>query len=218
MATRLKDGKYNCSGHYDRGFTTCTNGKIIAAATVERRVLAGVKAHLISPAAIALAVSRYQEAAEEHQRMIDRERAPMEKELIEIGRRLERAQVMFMEEIIDLDTLKARTAPLETRRRELSALLSDDVSAAPARLDPGIAEAYRRLAENLHLAIEGDRRGPAPRVAQTDRAGGHRPDERSGQVRSTSARQLGRQSGLTRCPWVCAPGASKRLPRVDLGC
>ena len=40
-------------------------------------MLAGVKAHLISPEAIALAVSRYQEAAEEHQRMIDRERAPM---------------------------------------------------------------------------------------------------------------------------------------------
>ena len=155
-AMTLKGGKYNCSGHYDRGSTTCTNGKIIAAATVERRVLAGVKAHLISPEAIALAVSRYQEAAEEHQRMIDRERAPMEKELIEIGRRLERAQVMFMEEVIDLNTLKARTAPLKTRRQELSALLSDGVSAAPARLDPGIAETYRHLAENLHLAMEGE--------------------------------------------------------------
>lgn len=42
-ALTLKGGKYNCSGHYDRGSTTCTNGKIIAAATVERRVLTGVR-------------------------------------------------------------------------------------------------------------------------------------------------------------------------------
>ncbi len=29
-------------------------------------------------------------------------------------------------------------------------------SRRPARLDPGIAEAYRHLAENLHLAMEGE--------------------------------------------------------------
>ena len=63
---------------------------------------------------------------------------------------------MFMEEVIDLDALKARTAPLTTRQQELSALFSDGVSPAPARLDPGIAEAYRWLAENLRLAMAGE--------------------------------------------------------------
>ena len=150
----LNGGKYICSANRDRG--TCTNGKIIAATTVERRVLAGVKTHLISPEAITLAVTRYQEAADEHRRMIERERAPMEKELAEIGRRLERAQVMFMEEVIDLDTLKARTTPLKTRQHELTALLSEVAPTETVRLHPGVAEAYRRLAEDLHLAIEGD--------------------------------------------------------------
>lgn len=153
-AMTLKGGKYICSANRDRG--TCANGKIIAATTVERRVLAGVKTHLISPEAIALAVTRYQEAADEHRRMIERERAPMKKELAEIGRRLERAQVMFMEEVIDLDTLKARTTPLKARRQELTALLSEVAPTETVRLHPGVAEAYRRLAENLHLAIEGD--------------------------------------------------------------
>ncbi|MCV0416332.1 MAG: recombinase family protein [Brevundimonas sp.] len=155
-AMTLKGGKYNCSGRYDRGASTCDNGKIIAAATVERRVLAGMKTHLISPEAIALAVTRYQEAADEHRRMIERERAPMEKELAEIGRRLERAQVMFMEEVIDLETLKARTTPLKARHAELTALLCEVAPTESVRLHPGVAEAYRRLAENLHLAIEGD--------------------------------------------------------------
>lgn len=68
----------------------CTNSKIIAASTVKRRVLAGVKTHPVSPEAIIMATTLYQEAAEEHLRMLERERAPMEKELVEIGRQLER--------------------------------------------------------------------------------------------------------------------------------
>lgn len=54
-----------------------------------------------------------------------------------------------MEEVIDLDTLKAR-------QHELAALLSEVAPKESVRLHPGVAEAYRRLAENLHLAIEGD--------------------------------------------------------------
>lgn len=62
---------------------------------------------------------------------------------------------MFMEGVVDLDTLKARTAPLEARRQELTVLLSE---AAPqtAQLHPGVAEAYQRVAENLQQALEGD--------------------------------------------------------------
>ena len=88
--------------------------------------------------------------------MIERERPPMEKELVEIGRRLERAQLMFVEELIDLDTLKARMTPLNARKQELSALLSDVAAPPPVCLPSGIAESYRRLAADLHLAIEGD--------------------------------------------------------------
>ena len=154
-AMTLKGGKYICSGHYDRGAATCTNGKVIAATTVERRVLAGVKKHLISPEAIALAVTRYQEAAEEHRRMVERERAPMEKELVEIGRQLERAQIMFMKDLVNLETLEIRIAPLEARRQELSALLFE-TAPQTVQLHPGVADAYQRLAEDLQQALEGD--------------------------------------------------------------
>ena len=84
-----------------------------------------------------------------------RHRALMENESLEIGRQLERAQVMFMEGVVDPNTLKVRTAPLEARRQELNALLSE---AAPqtVQLHPGVAEAYQRLAEDLQQALEGD--------------------------------------------------------------
>src|SRR5690606_22945581 len=109
----------------------------------------------VSPEAIVMAVTLYQEAAEERRRMVERERAPMEKELLAIGRQLERAQVMFMEGVVDLDTLKARTAPLEARRQELTALLSEAAPQA-VQLHPRVAEAYQHLAEDLQQALEGD--------------------------------------------------------------
>ena len=47
-----------------RSAGTCANGKIIAAARVERRVLAGVREHLLAPEAIAQAVREMRESAE----------------------------------------------------------------------------------------------------------------------------------------------------------
>ena len=62
---------------------------------------------------------------------------------------------MFMEGVVNLETLKARTAPLEVRQQELTALLSE---AAPQtmQLPPGVADTYQRLAEDLQQALEGD--------------------------------------------------------------
>lgn len=55
----LNGGKYACSRHRERG--TCSHSKIIAAQTVEKRVLAGIKTHLLSPEAIASAVNIFRQ-------------------------------------------------------------------------------------------------------------------------------------------------------------
>lgn len=153
-AMTLKGGKYNCSGRYDRG--TCSNGKIIAAKTVEERVLTGIKTHLLSPEAIAEAVRAFHAAAETERRALQIERAPLERELAEIERKLKRAQAMCLEGAIETDELKTISAPLKTRRNEIQARLAVDASPSVIQLHPGAAEAYRRLAENLLQAIEGD--------------------------------------------------------------
>lgn len=49
----------------------------------------------------------------------------MEKELAEIARRPERAQVMCMEGAMEIDELKARSIPLKARRAELEVLLAE---------------------------------------------------------------------------------------------
>ena len=150
----LNGGKYACSAARERG--TCKNNKIIAARTVEDRVLAGIRRHLLSPEAIASAVRIFHE--EQSARRLEAlvARAPAERELTEIGRKLERAQMMFMEEMITMDELKARAAPLKSRRTELETLIATSPSPVVVQLHPGAAEGYRRMAETLHLAIEGD--------------------------------------------------------------
>ncbi|WP_409516145.1 recombinase zinc beta ribbon domain-containing protein [Brevundimonas sp.] len=153
-AMTLKGGKYNCSGRYDRG--TCSNGKIIAARTVEERVFTGIKTHLLSPEAIAEAVRTFHAAAEAERRAPLVERAPLECELAEIERKLKRAQTMCLDGAIETDELKTISAPLKTRRSEIQARLAVDAAPSVIQLHPGAAAAYRRLAENLHQAVEGD--------------------------------------------------------------
>ncbi|WP_312120740.1 recombinase family protein [Brevundimonas diminuta] len=148
----LNGSKYNCSGHRERG--TCSNGKIIAATTVEKRVLTGIKTHLLSPEAIAEAVRAFHAVAETERRALQVERAPLERELAEIERKLKRAQAMCLDGAIETDELKTISAPLKTRRGEIQARLAADAAPSVIQLHPGAADAYRRLAGNLHQAID----------------------------------------------------------------
>lgn len=72
----LRGGKYNCTRHYES--KTCTNNKIIKAETVEMRLLAGVKAQLLQPEAISIAVKAYHDASLPAVRQNEL-RAPMQK-------------------------------------------------------------------------------------------------------------------------------------------
>lgn len=99
----LNSGKYACSAHCERG--TCSNAKIIAARTVEERVLAGVREKLLTPAAVAETLRTMRETLDEEHRAAVGERLPIERELVQVARRLGRAQQMCLDgamEIADL--------------------------------------------------------------------------------------------------------------------
>ena len=149
----LNGGRYQCTGYKERG--TCSNTKIIAAERVEKRVLAGVRDHLLSPEAIAQAVRDMREQAERDRKAVLVERAPMERELAEIARRLARAQTMCMDGAIEIADLKGLSEPLKARRRELQdRLASASQAPSPVQVHPRAASAYQRLAANLHEALE----------------------------------------------------------------
>ncbi|QDH72757.1 hypothetical protein FKQ52_04525 [Brevundimonas sp. M20] len=150
----LNGGKYACSAARERG--TCKNNKIIAARTVEDRVLTGVRRHLLSPEAIASAVRIFHEEQSTRRLEALAARAPTERELNGIRRKLERARMMFTEEMITIDELRARAAPLTSRRSQLEALIAPSPFLIVAQLSPSARKRIARLADAPQLAIMGD--------------------------------------------------------------
>jgi site-specific DNA recombinase len=153
-AMTLNASKYNCSHHRERG--TCSNNKSIAADTVERRVLDGIRDKLLSPEAIAEAVRTHREAAAAQRRETMSNRAPIERELAEIERKIGRGQEMCLNEVISIADLKALTEKHAARRAELEANLASLETPTEVVAHPGAAEAYAKLAERLHeVMMEG---------------------------------------------------------------
>lgn len=145
----LQGARYACSAARERGPAVCTNRKVISADALERRVLEGVRTRLLSPAAIAEAVRAFHEEAEADRRRVTAERGPIERELAEIGRRLDRVQSAYVEGAMEVDELKARSAPLKARREALEADLAAAGEPTALRLHPGAAEFYRGLVDQL---------------------------------------------------------------------
>ena len=95
------------------------------------------------------------ESAETDRRATLAERAPIERELAEVWRKLERAQVMCLDSAIDTAELKKLSEPHRARLAVLQKRLAVAVQPpSPIQLHPQAAEAYRRLAANLHIMLE----------------------------------------------------------------
>ncbi|WP_374453579.1 recombinase family protein [Phenylobacterium sp.] len=147
----LNGGKYACSSNRERG--TCSNGKIIAAETIERRLIEGVRTKLLAPEAIDRAVREHREAEAAKRREILRSRAPIERELAEIARKVARAQEMCLAEAISIEDLKALKAQHQGRQQELEDRLASLEQPSDVAPMPGAAAAYARLAERLQAAM-----------------------------------------------------------------
>lgn len=149
----LNGARFECTNHRDRG--TCANSKTIAAARIEARVIEGVRTRLLSPAVITEAARTYQADMETARKAATQERLPLERELAELGRRIDRATEAYLSGQIELDAFAALQQPLKQRRTEISAQLqlaaggNDQV----VQLHPGAIEAYRRLAVDLHETL-----------------------------------------------------------------
>ena len=150
----LNGGKFACSGHRERG--TCHNSKIIAATTIEQRVIEGVRHKLLSPSAIAQAVETQRAATSAQRKQILASRAPIERELAEIARKLARAQDMCLNEVISIGELKGLTEKHGARRAELEDMLALVETPTEVAAHPGAARVYAQLAERLHEALDGE--------------------------------------------------------------
>jgi DNA invertase Pin-like site-specific DNA recombinase len=147
-------GTYGCSAHRERG--TCGNVRLVPAAALESRVIEGVKARMLTPAAIAEAVGRWRAEDDAERTATLRDRGQLEAELAELQRRIGRASDAYEAGHYELDELAARTGPLKARQAELQDRLAQAEAPRAVPLHPRAADHYRELLEDLAAALEGE--------------------------------------------------------------
>jgi DNA invertase Pin-like site-specific DNA recombinase len=202
--------RYACSNHVMNG--SCANSRTIARATLEERVLAGLKDRLMAPEiAAAEAIRAY---AEETNRLNHDRRASGEaerRELDKLGRSMKEI-VTLIEDGGGSRALVARLRELEAREDELT----DRLARAPVDLPdihPNVAELYARkvarLAEALGHPNERDEaadaiRGLIDKITLT-------PGAKRGEIAATLHGDLATildWTAKTNKPGTCVPGMS----------
>ncbi len=148
----LMGGVYRCSNNKDRG--VCVNRKAIRAQAIEKRVVQGVRRHLLARDIIAEAVRTFHAEQQAAQRMVIARRAPLEREAGEVDRKIERATQAYLAGVMDLVAFEQAVAPLKARKAEIAALQASVEAPAVVTLHPAAADAYRALAGQLEEVLE----------------------------------------------------------------
>ncbi len=155
-----------CSRHREQG--TCANGRTIARVALERRVLEGLKAKLLSPAAVRAALETYHA---ERQRLAG-DRATRRRAL---GRQLARIKAEI-EKLVDRICAGTATPASDARllaldgaggerehlERELNGIEAAD---RIVDLHPGAIDAYTAAITHLEATLAGDRPALADAIA-----------------------------------------------------
>lgn len=149
---KTNSANWGCS-RYRLG-NACSNNRNISTRQFERRVLANLKANMLTPDAVAAYVSEYRRDFASQSAALKRDRARVERQLAEVTRKLQRMVDAFASggsEFVEIrDMLSAAKAEKERLSQELS-----NIAAIPAvlALHPRLDEQYRRQIEELETAL-----------------------------------------------------------------
>ncbi len=154
-----------CSTARNKG--TCKNRLNIRRDGLEKRVLDGLKGHLMDPELFAIFCEeftrRMNERRMEARAAIDAAHA----EIPRIERDLERLVDRFLKEDEAADALHARMKQLEARKRELQVFLADAEEPPPV-LHPSMAIVYRQRVAALYDALQHEEsRAPAADIIRS---------------------------------------------------
>ncbi len=160
---RTRD-KLGCSHHHENG--TCGNGHRIPIATLERRVLDGLKGKLLAPEAIRAAAAAYYAERKRLSASAGDRRRSLERRLAQLHREIKRG----VDAVFDGTATRAmrlRLAELEAEKDQADAELRQlTVSAADVvAIHPGVIEAYTRAVGDLRTALASEQQHQVEAVA-----------------------------------------------------
>jgi site-specific DNA recombinase len=147
--TLVRPGKYGCASHREKG--TCTNSRQISVDQLERRVLSGIKKHLLNPELLSefvrefrLELKRLKEAGAS---------AHTEKKIEQLKQKIERI-VVAIAEGTDTPALRQALIRLESEKAELQKTVSPRPILIKA--GPNFKELFRQKIERLEETLNSE--------------------------------------------------------------
>lgn len=143
--------RYGCSAHKDRGQTVCANGRTVARELLDRRLLAELRAELLTPGTVRDVRAAVAKLVGDAARQAGTASAAWRRRVAEVEGEITRL-VDAVAEVGMSAALKARLAAAEAERRDLEVL-----RVAPPALDADkVMTNYRALILRLQDALTGD--------------------------------------------------------------
>lgn len=147
-------GRLICTVRRERGPSACTNRRTVPRRVIEDRVLTALRERLLSPAAVELYVRRYHERWRDNRAQERSQRAPVERRLAEVERRIERGVEAIFSGAAS-DRIRDGLAALEIEQAELKARLAAmGQTEPPIELHPSLARVYADRIAELQACLE----------------------------------------------------------------
>jgi site-specific DNA recombinase len=161
---------YQCATRTYGGLSGCSNSLRVNRERAERRIAEYLSDELLSPAAIELASSAYQDEIKRGLKDAVAEAAPDAK-LEQIAAEEAQLRAMLKAGRLSADILKAALEALEQKRRRVLTL-RERPRAAPARIIPLVAERYRAAVRNIAKHLGRSDQAPEARTLVRELLGG----------------------------------------------
>jgi site-specific DNA recombinase len=163
--TASSGGRLICTARRERGLSACSNRRTVMRAEIEARVLKALHDRMLSPEAVQTYIRAYHKAWQKKRAAELAQRAPLERRLAEVGRRIDRGVEAVFDGTANAK-IKEGLASLEAEKAELVARLGAMADAEqPIDLHPRLAEAYAaKIAELQGLLARAAEDGRRPLV------------------------------------------------------
>jgi site-specific DNA recombinase len=147
-------GKFGCTAARRAG--TCNNRRTIEADVLERKVLSGLEAELLSPERVRLAHQAYREDRARLDREARAAGARQRKRAAELEQQIERLVAAIAAGAGDVPEVVEKLRALRAERSGLQDAMGDELAARVITLHPAFACAYEAAVKQIVATIAGD--------------------------------------------------------------
>ena len=149
----VRGTRWGCSSRREGGESVCGNGRTIANADLERRVVNGLGTSMLDPEAVALYVQEYHRDYARRRREIERRDDGLRRELEAVSAKVDRLVAAIADGGSDFAAIREALASATVERERLANAIASTEAASPIALHPNIANEYRRRMADLADAL-----------------------------------------------------------------